>query len=180
MAKQLTHSSSAGRLMQRVTACKVGRAFRSCKVILTGPSCAVRAREPDLHRPTLRRVRILMLDRYVSAIRKRLPPVGDLRRVVRWANRAFDDFVFTDGRRKLTISALAHQVMALTALARNADTAFPTTLLRVCAAVDSGYVHLASQKLRSYNDISVQVATLRRLVDYIAIEVSRDSATLTE
>ncbi|MEA2415470.1 MAG: hypothetical protein QOI58_2127 [Thermoanaerobaculia bacterium] len=121
-----------------------------------------------------------MLDRYVSAIRKRLPPLGDARRVVRWANRAFDDFVFTDGRRKLTISALAHQVVALTALARNADTAFPTTLLRVCASVDTGHVHLASLKLRSYCDISVQVAALRRVVGYIAAEVSRDSATLTE
>ena len=121
-----------------------------------------------------------MLDHYVSAIRKRLPPLGDARRVMRWANRAFDDFVFTDGRRKLTISALAHQVVALTALARNADTAFPTTLLRVCASLDTGHVHLTSLRLRSYCDISVQVAALRRVIGYIAAEVSRDSATLTE
>jgi pyruvate-formate lyase-activating enzyme len=121
-----------------------------------------------------------MLDHYVSAIRKRLPPLGDARRVVRWANRAFDDFVFTDGRRKLTIVAIARHAVTLTTLARNGDGAFPTTLLKVCASVDSGNVRLVSSKLRSYGDISVQVATLRRLIDYIAAEVSRDSATLTE
>jgi sulfatase maturation enzyme AslB (radical SAM superfamily) len=121
-----------------------------------------------------------MLDHYVSAIRKRLPPLGDARRVVRWANRAFDDFVFMDGRRKLTIVGIARHAVTLTAMARNADRAFATALLKVCASVDSGHVRLASWKLRSYGDISVQVAMLRRLVDYIAAEVSRDAASLTE
>ncbi|MEA2236372.1 MAG: hypothetical protein QOC81_1096 [Thermoanaerobaculia bacterium] len=121
-----------------------------------------------------------MLDHYVSAIRKRLPPVGNARRAVRWANRTFDDFVFTNGRRKRTLVEIADHAIALTAMARNADSKFASALLKVCASVDSGHVRLASRKLRSYGDISVQVATLRRLVDYIAAEGSRDAASLTE
>jgi wyosine [tRNA(Phe)-imidazoG37] synthetase (radical SAM superfamily) len=121
-----------------------------------------------------------MLDHYVSAIRKRLPPLGDARRAVRWATRAFDDFVFTNGRRKLTLVEIADHAIALTAMAHNADSAFAPTLLNVCSSIDSGHVRLASWKLRSYGDISVQVAMLRRLVDYIAAERSRDAASLTE
>lgn len=122
-----------------------------------------------------------MLTRYVSALRKRLPPLGDARRVVLWANRAFDDFVVTNGRKKL-ISEIAHHVVALTALAdnRDSDSAFATDLLNVCGWIDSGHVRLASTKLRSYGDISVQAAALRRIVGYIATAVTRDAASLTE
>ncbi|HEV7426286.1 MAG TPA: radical SAM protein [Thermoanaerobaculia bacterium] len=100
---------------------------------------------------------------------------------MRWANRVFDDFVLTNGREKLMISEIAHHVVALTALAgkRDSDSAFATNLLNVCGWIDSGHVRLASSKLRSYGDISVQTAVLRRLVDYIAAEVPRDAASLT-
>jgi MoaA/NifB/PqqE/SkfB family radical SAM enzyme len=120
-----------------------------------------------------------MLTRYTSAIRKRLPPFGDLRRAAQWANRAFDDFVFADGSAKRTLADIAHHAVSLTALARNPGSAFAPAVLEACAAIDSGHVRLASLKLRSYNDISVQVATLRRLIDYIAAHVSRPPASLT-
>jgi sulfatase maturation enzyme AslB (radical SAM superfamily) len=125
-----------------------------------------------------------MLNHYVSAIRKRLPPIGDARRAMRWAHGAFDDFVFTDERRKQTLSEIAHHALAISAMARNLDTendrrSFAKSLLDVCRWAGSGHVRLAALKLRSYEDISVQVAMLRRLVDYVSANGSRDSTSLT-
>jgi pyruvate-formate lyase-activating enzyme len=120
-----------------------------------------------------------MLSHYASAIRKRLPPFGDVRRAMRWANQAFDDFVFTGGRRKRVLSEVAHHAVALIR-DLHSESAFAANLLKVCGWIDSGHVRLASEKLRSYNDISVQVAALRRLIDYVAAQVSRDSMSLTE
>jgi MoaA/NifB/PqqE/SkfB family radical SAM enzyme len=127
-----------------------------------------------------------MLDHYVYAIRKRLPPLGaEARRAARWAHRTFGDFVFLDGQRKRTLSAIAYHAVSLAALAGNLDIerarkSFAASLLSACASVDSGQVRLSSWKLRSYDDISVQVATLRRLVDYVAARGRDDSARLTE
>jgi len=126
-----------------------------------------------------------MLDHYVFAIRKRLPPMGEARRAMRWAHRTFDDFVFLDGQGKRTLSSIAYHAVSLAALAGNLDVdrarkSFAASLLRAGASVDSGQVRLASWKLRSYEDISIQVATIRRLVDYIAARVRDDSTRLTE
>ena len=125
-----------------------------------------------------------MLNHYVSAIRKRLPPIGDARRAMRWALGAFDDFVFTDGHRRQTLSEIAQHAFAISAMARNLDTengrcSFAKTLLDVCRWAGSSHVRLAALKLRSYEDISVQVAMLRRLVDYVSANGTRDSTSLT-
>jgi MoaA/NifB/PqqE/SkfB family radical SAM enzyme len=112
-----------------------------------------------------------MLKRTLSAIRKHLP-AGDGHRARLWANRAFDDFVI-DGDRTKTIATIADHILLLTGMAGNLEAegarqSFAKTLLSVCASIDSGQVRLASSKLRSYADISVQVASLRRLIDYLS------------
>jgi len=121
-----------------------------------------------------------MLSRYASAIRTRLPRVGNARRAMRWANRAFGDFIFTDGRRKQTIAAIADHANTQITFVRKSDRAFAPALLNFCSSVDSGQVRLASSKLRSYEDISVAVAIVRRLIDYVAAALLRDAASLTE
>ena len=119
-----------------------------------------------------------MFNRYFSAIRKRLPPFGDARRATLWANRAFNDFVVHDGDRKKMLSRIADDALRLTRLTHDlaADAGrksqFAKTLLNVCAWIDSGHVRLEGSKLRSYEDISIQVTTLRRLVDYLSAEVA--------
>ncbi len=115
---------------------------------------------------------------YISAIRRRLPPFGDARRMTLWAKGAFNDFVVPDGDRATMLSAIAHHAVNLTRLARDleadpdAKAQFAKTLLDVCRWTDSGRVRLEGSTLRSYEDISIQVATLRRLVDYLSGEVA--------
>ncbi|HEV7426285.1 MAG TPA: radical SAM protein [Thermoanaerobaculia bacterium] len=111
--------------------------------------------------------------------------MGEARRAMRWAHGTFDDFVFLDGQGKRTLSAIAYHAVTLVALAGDLDVdrarkSFAASMLSACASVDSGQARLASWKLRSYEDISVQVATIRRLVDYIAARVRDDSTRLTE
>jgi pyruvate-formate lyase-activating enzyme len=119
-----------------------------------------------------------MLKRYLWAIRKRLPAFGDGRRVKSWANRAFDDFVVIEGSRKEMLSTIADHALRLTALLSGPKTgksSFAKALLNVCAWIDTGHVRLAVAKLRSYEDISIQVAALRRFIDYFG-----DSARLSD
>jgi wyosine [tRNA(Phe)-imidazoG37] synthetase (radical SAM superfamily) len=119
----------------------------------------------------------LMLNHYIAAIKRRLPPFGDSRRATLWANRTFNDFVLQDGDRKQMLSTIADHALRLTRLAHDLDadtgrkSQFARTLLNVCAWTDSGHVRLEGSKLRSYEDISIQVTTLRRLVDYLSGEV---------
>ncbi|HXA18680.1 MAG TPA: radical SAM protein [Thermoanaerobaculia bacterium] len=112
-----------------------------------------------------------MLKRSLSAIRKRLPPFGDARRARLWANRTFDDFVVFDGDREKMLAAIAGHALRLSSKAL--DPELPKTLLDVCAWIDSGQIRLAGSELRSYEDISIQVATLRRLIDYLSAEAAR-------
>ncbi|HEX7680497.1 MAG TPA: radical SAM protein [Thermoanaerobaculia bacterium] len=122
-----------------------------------------------------------MLKRSLSAIRKRLPAFGDARRAMLWANRTFDDFVVPDGDRNKTLSAIADHALRLTRLAHDPDRQdeLLKSLLNVCAWTDSGQVRLAGSKLRSYEDISIQVTALRRFIDYLSAEAAvPDLATL--
>lgn len=118
-----------------------------------------------------------MFKHYFSAIRKRLPPFSGARRATVWANRAFRDFVVQDGDRRKLLSTIADHVLRLTELGHDLeDTArrrqFAKALLNVCAWIDSGHVRLEGSTLRSYEDISIQVTTLRRLADYLTGEVA--------
>src|SRR5260221_1892851 len=121
--------------------------------------------------------RSVQLRHYFSAIRRRLPPLGEARRVTLWAGRTFDDFVVLDGERRKLLAMIAGQASRLLKMAhlldRNADSEseFARTLLDVCSGIDSGNVRLAGSKLRSYEDISIQIATLRRLTDFLSAEV---------
>jgi hypothetical protein len=116
-----------------------------------------------------------MFDGLIS-IRKRLRHAVDARDATLWAERAFSDFI-TSGDREELLSTIAQHALHLRTLAQglaaHPDTRpeLATTLLKVCGAIDSGQVRLAGAKLRSYVDVSVQVATLRRLVDYLAGEL---------
>lgn len=115
--------------------------------------------------------------RYVAALRRRLPAVGDARRARQWANRSFDDFVQTGGRRKQLLLNIAEHALRLIGMARHLETdaakkSFAQALLTACVWIDSGQVRLGGSKLRSYEDISIQVASLRRLIDYLAGEVA--------
>ena len=115
----------------------------------------------------------LPLSRYVAVLRKRLPAFGEARRARQWANRAFDDFVQTGGGRKQMLLDIADHALRLTGMARHLETdaakrSFAQALLTVCAWIDSGQVRLADWKLRSYEDISIQVTSLRRLIDYLS------------
>src|SRR5258708_40011182 len=115
--------------------------------------------------------RWLMFSHFVRPMRKPLAPVGDGGRVTLWAKRAFDDFVVPDGEREKMFSTIADHALRLTRLAHRLETdegksELAKTLLNVCAWIDSGHVRLEGSKLRSYEDISIQVATLRRLVAY--------------
>jgi pyruvate-formate lyase-activating enzyme len=121
------------------------------------------------------------MNRYVSALRRRLPAFGDARRARVWANRAFADFVVMDGDRQKLLSTIADHALRLTTLIHS-KSPFATTLLGVCASIDSGNVRLEGSKLRSYEDISVQVASLRRMIDYLSAEtgLSGLAASLVE
>ena len=115
-----------------------------------------------------------MLKHYFSIIRKYLPALGDAPRVTLWANRSFHDFVVDDGGRTKMLSTIVDHTLRLTILANDlaAGTAskaqFAQALLNVCAWVDTGHVRLETSKLRSYEDISIQVTLLRRLIDHLA------------
>jgi pyruvate-formate lyase-activating enzyme len=119
----------------------------------------------------------LPLKRYVAALRKRLPAFGGARRARRWANHVFDDFVVSGGNRKQMLAAIADHAFRLTGMARKLGTdaarkSFAQASLTVCAWIDSGQVRLAGSTLRSYEDISIQVTSLRRLIDYMSDEVA--------
>src|ERR1700760_1730358 len=115
-----------------------------------------------------------MLNRSLAAIRKHLPLLGDARRARRWANRTFDDFVVTDGDRRTMLATIADHALRLIRMANDPGTqpALPETLLQVCSWIDSGRIRLAGAEIRSYEDISIQVATLRRLIDYLVAEAA--------
>jgi hypothetical protein len=112
------------------------------------------------------------LRQYVSALRRRLPLFGDARRASLWARRTFSDFLVSDGDRNAVLASIGDHALRLTRLAADADGngELAQTLLTVCTWIDSGKVRLADAKLRSYEDISVQVSALRRLVDYVGKE----------
>ncbi len=114
-----------------------------------------------------------MLKRFVSAIRKRLPAFGGARRARLWANRTFDDFVVPDDDRENMLVSIADHALLLTGMARDAGrrSELGRALLTVCASIDSGRIRLATSKLRSYDDISIQVISLRRFIDYLSGEV---------
>jgi len=115
-----------------------------------------------------------MLSQYIAKIRRHLPRVGAERRAARWAARVFHDVVAPPNERRRVLALIADHASMLTQLARELDvdaarrTAFATTLLNVCAWVDTGRVTFTDAPLRSYVDISVQVATFRRVIAYIA------------
>jgi pyruvate-formate lyase-activating enzyme len=119
--------------------------------------------------------------RYLSAILKRLPAFGERRRARQWAKRTFGDFLLPGGDRKQMLWSIAEHALRLSRLARAAGRPeLAATLLTACASIDSGQVRLAGSKLRSYEDISVQVMALRRLIDYLcgAVELPGGSAGL--
>jgi pyruvate-formate lyase-activating enzyme len=119
--------------------------------------------------------------RYLSAIRKRLPAFGERRRARQWAKRTFGDFLLPGADRKQMLWSIAEHALRLSRLARAAGRPeLAATLLTACASIDSGQVRLAGSKLRSYEDISVQVIALRRLIDYLcgAVELPAGSAGL--
>lgn len=115
-----------------------------------------------------------MLERPLSAIRKRLPLFGDARRARLWANRTFDDFVVADGDRRDVLSSIANHALRLAGMAREAGASseLVQALLTACTWIDSGRIRLAGSELRSYEDISVQVTALRRIIDYLCGEVA--------
>ena len=115
-----------------------------------------------------------MLERPLSAIRKRLPLFGDARRARLWANRTFDDFVVADGARRDVLASIANHALRLTSMAREAGASseLVDALLMACTWIDSGQVRLAAAELRSYEDISVQVTALRRFIDYLCSEAT--------
>lgn len=119
-----------------------------------------------------------LLKHCLSTIRNSVPPSGETRRATSWANRAFDDFVVAGDDRKKMLATIADHTLLVTRLARNvgADAAgrsqFAQTLLNVCAWIDSGHVRLEDSRLRSYEDISIQVTVLQRLACYLSEEAS--------
>ena len=114
-----------------------------------------------------------MLKRYLSALRRRAPAIGETRRARAWAQRTFDDFVVTNGSRKVFLLTVADHALRLRAMIRNSErVAFARALLSACASIDSTDVRLASARLRSYEDISIQVASLRRFIAYLSNDLA--------
>jgi pyruvate-formate lyase-activating enzyme len=109
-----------------------------------------------------------MLKRYLFALRKRLP-FGDARRARVWARRTFGDFVVENGQREAMLASIAGHALRLRQLARDPSRKkeLAATLLQVCGWIDTGKIRLATSALRSYEDISIQVSALRRLIDYL-------------
>src|SRR5438874_1979722 len=146
-----------------VEGCRVARASRACGTASDSrrSDSAKSARAADVHGPTDRSSR--MLKRYLSALRRRAPAIGETRRARAWAQRTFDDFVVTNGSRKVFLLTVADHALRLRAMIRNSErVAFARALLSACASIDSMHVRLASARLRSYEDISIQVASLQR------------------
>lgn len=120
-----------------------------------------------------------MLNPTLAAVRRYLPRVIDSLRAKRWVNRAFDDFVVIDGDRKKLFWSIANHAGRLSALARKlgddgTKSSFAKSVLSACAQIDSDQVHLAGSRLRSYGDLSIQVAALRKFIDYLSRRVAFD------
>src|SRR5258706_7968450 len=115
-----------------------------------------------------------MLERPLSAIRRRLPLFGDARRARLWADRTFVDFVVADGDRREVLSSIARHALRLTRMARETGgtPVVLQALLTACTWIACGRIRLAGSELRSYEDISVQVTALRRIVDYLCREAA--------
>jgi tetratricopeptide (TPR) repeat protein len=107
----------------------------------------------------------------------------------RWAALEFRDFIALDGNREAMLSALARHKRVLLQYVEQwrADEAkgrvLAECLLNVCTGIDDGTVWHKDLKLRSYVDVSIQVKTLRILVDYCSavsrFKVAIDSLRLT-
>jgi pyruvate-formate lyase-activating enzyme len=122
-----------------------------------------------------------MMKRYLSAIRRRLPAFGEARRARLWAHRTFDDFIVPDGHRKQLLSTIAEHALRLSAMTSKLEARpFANALLHTCASIDSGQVRLAGSKLRSYEDISIHVTSLRRLIDYLPGDSAELAALLVD
>lgn len=92
----------------------------------------------------------------------------------RWVERAFRDFVATDGDREAMLSTLSANLHVLCARLEEwkADAGkgreFAEALLNACAVIDDGRVAHSELKLRSYVDVSVQLRVLRVFADYLS------------